>query len=251
MEPDKFEKHIKNKLEERRITPSDLAWEKISGQLENPTEQHKNGYFWIGIAASFVLLLGISIFFFNEKDEVIRTPTSNVVDVKEPKVFEESLESEASSFSEKVETEGVVLNENPKTKVDQEVTSKNSEDLIVDVLQDSGTIIANTPPTVLQDEALPMVPTEILDAKIAEVIAKVDAIESKGKVTDAEVDSLLLRAQREILKEKIFITGNSVNALALLSEVEEELDQSFRDQIFETLKTGFLKVRTAVADRNN
>jgi len=39
--------------------------------------------------------------------------------------------------------------------------------------------------------------------------------------------------------------------MALLTEVEGELDQSFRDQIFEKLKSGFLKVRTAVADRNN
>jgi len=36
-----------------------------------------------------------------------------------------------------------------------------------------------------------------------------------------------------------------------LNEVEGELDISFREQIFESLKTGFLKVRTAVADRNN
>ena len=35
-----------------------------------------------------------------------------------------------------------------------------------------------------------------------------------------------------------------------LTEVEDELDQSFRDQIFDSLKEGFLKVRTAVADRN-
>jgi len=35
-----------------------------------------------------------------------------------------------------------------------------------------------------------------------------------------------------------------------LAEVEDELDESFRDQIFDALKTGYLKLRTAVADRN-
>jgi len=82
-------------------------------------------------------------------------------------------------------------------------------------------------------------------------VAKVDALELSDAVTDAEVDSLLLQAQQDILKENLFNTDNSVNAMALLTEVEDELDQSFRDQIFESLKTGFLKVRTAVADRNN
>ncbi|PHQ62576.1 MAG: hypothetical protein COC08_00130 [Maribacter sp.] len=70
-------------------------------------------------------------------------------------------------------------------------------------------------------------------------------------MTDAEVDSLLRKAQEEILANKIFGEDYSVDAMALLNEVEDELDQSFRDQIFETLKIGFLKVRTAVANRNN
>ncbi|CAN0604335.1 unnamed protein product, partial [Ectocarpus sp. 12 AP-2014] len=70
-------------------------------------------------------------------------------------------------------------------------------------------------------------------------------------VTDAEVDSLLTRAQDEILRDKIFNKDKSVDAMALLTEVEDELDKSFRDQIFDSLKAGFIKVRTAVADRNN
>jgi len=65
-------------------------------------------------------------------------------------------------------------------------------------------------------------------------------------LTNAEVDDLLRSAQEEILREKLFSQNGSVDAMAL----QDELDQSFRDQIFESLKTGFLKVRTAVADRN-
>ena len=76
-------------------------------------------------------------------------------------------------------------------------------------------------------------------------------LEQYSTVTDAEVDSLLKRAQQEILREKIFKTDKSVDALALLTEVEGELNQSFRDQIFNSLKASFIKVRTAVAARNN
>ncbi|MFK7811850.1 MAG: hypothetical protein AB8B59_05100, partial [Maribacter sp.] len=69
-------------------------------------------------------------------------------------------------------------------------------------------------------------------------------------LTEAEVDDLLRNAQEEIFRDELFNRNGSVDALALLNEVETELDKSFRDQIFESLKTGFLKVRTAVADRN-
>ena len=70
------------------------------------------------------------------------------------------------------------------------------------------------------------------------------------EVTDAEVDSLLRAAQRQILTDKLFADSGSVDAMSLLAEVEDELDESFRDQIFDALKSGYLKLRTAVADRN-
>jgi hypothetical protein len=92
---------------------------------------------------------------------------------------------------------------------------------------------------------------EIINSKVADIVAQIDVLEQYSAVTDAEVDSLLKRAQDEILRDKIFNKDKTVDALALLTEVEEELDQSFRDQIFNSLKAGFIKVRTAVADRNN
>ena len=74
--------------------------------------------------------------------------------------------------------------------------------------------------------------------------------DAKQEVTDAEVDSLLRAAQRQILTDKLFADSGSVDAMSLLAEVEDELDESFRDQIFDALKSGYLKLRTAVADRN-
>lgn len=44
---------------------------------------------------------------------------------------------------------------------------------------------------------------------------------------------------------------NTISAEALLYEVEEELDPSFRDRIFEALKDGFMKAREAIVSRNN
>lgn len=90
-----------------------------------------------------------------------------------------------------------------------------------------------------------------METKIAEIVAQVDFLEKKnGAVTKAEIDTLLRQAQKEILEHKVFYKGNTIDAMALLVDVEDELDQSFRDRIFEALKEGYTKVRTAVADRN-
>ena len=83
------------------------------------------------------------------------------------------------------------------------------------------------------------------------MVMHIDVLESKNtEVTDTEIDSLLRQAQREILEDKIFGKDNTVDAIALLADVEKELDKSFRDEIFDALKDGFIKVRTAVADRD-
>ncbi len=83
------------------------------------------------------------------------------------------------------------------------------------------------------------------------MVEQIDFLEQhQREVTNAEIDALLKKAQQEILQEQLFMKGNSVDAMALLTQVEGEMDQSFRDQIFDALKDGFLKVRTAVATRN-
>ncbi len=55
MAPIKFEEHIKDKLEKRRIEPSDKAWSKLSEKLDEHEGKSNNKMFWwLGIAASLV-----------------------------------------------------------------------------------------------------------------------------------------------------------------------------------------------------
>ncbi len=247
MEPDKFEKYIKSKLEEREITPSNAAWTKISTEL-GATETRKSNrpYFGFGVAASVILLIGITLFYLNSgSDEVftdeiiVETPTK-----ENPEVREEAI-PDAIVFEESIiekEKETTIKNVIP-TEKNHSIYSKEmtGEEVVVSSITEE-----------IQDTAkIAIVPEEVLNSKIAEVMVQVDRLELSNEVTDAEVDSLLYKAQQDILRQRLFNPDNSVDAMALLTEVEEELDQSFRDQIFQSLKTGFLKVRTAVADRNN
>ncbi len=92
---------------------------------------------------------------------------------------------------------------------------------------------------------------EKVDTKIAEVMNRVTILEqTQGAVSDATVDSLLRTAQKELLEEQISGASQTVDALALLSDVEDELNRSLRDQLFEKLKDGYVKVRSAIAYRN-
>ena len=95
-------------------------------------------------------------------------------------------------------------------------------------------------------------PDSLLSAKIEKVVAQVNLLEQNNiSLTDAEVDSLLKLAQKELFSERIFRDNHSVDAMALLADVESELDRTFREQIFDMLKEGYVKVKTAVVSRNN
>lgn len=253
METDKFEQHIRTKLNEREIKPSKEAWSKISTELHTSASTKKSGYFWLGIAASILVLLGTTVFVLNtdansttNEIQVVAVPAKKTIQKMDVNNQKNTLANENYSAVQPVVSEDGDLTGTANEVIVASVENKESTVLESDMAESAVSKMQ------LKDtESLILVPEAILDLKVTEILAQVDALELNNNVTDAEVDSLLQKAQQDILRDKLFNPDYSVNAMALLTEVEEELDQSFRDQIFESLKTKFLKVRTAVADRNN
>lgn len=248
MEPNKFEKHIKSELKQREIQPSAAAWSKLSKELDEVGNEEKNNYKWYAIAASFIGLLVTSVIMLSGDFDSTEVPMPVVNTSVEEEQFNDIVKELKEPIEEKI-VGSIPSLENAQIPVESDgientaVKTSNSQTngRILEVLDQQNDIAT-------LDEA----DDEIIQSKVLEIVAQVDQLEQRNEnLTELEVDSLLRKAQREILNEKLFKTDNAVDALALLAEAEEELDQTFRDQIFESLKTGFLKVRTAVADRNN
>lgn len=240
---EKLEKHIKDKLEARQISPSPRAWEKIAAQtVQAPTKRgnRKLVYF---IAAGFIGLLLTSIFFFR-KDTPVQEIQLAEQDIqidsgdapKNDAVVLETEEQQVEVASDSVEGHAGSVGSNLEIPQMESITLADNDE---------------TPQTPIQDSFLEE-NNSLITEKINEVVAQVRLLESVNtEVSDAEVDSLLRAAQRDILSEQLFTPEGGVDAMALLTEVEDELDESFRDQIFDALKDGYFKLRTAVADRNN
>ena len=85
------------------------------------------------------------------------------------------------------------------------------------------------------------------------MVAEINRLNAENQgISESEIDSLLKQAEREILTNKIYNENTkTVNASALLQDVEADLEQSFRTRVFEALKSGYVTVKTAVAERNN
>ncbi|QLG44419.1 hypothetical protein [Costertonia aggregata] len=246
MAPIKFEEHIKDKLQEREIKPSLSAWERISEKLETPVKQKRSSFFWYGIAAGFIGLLLVSILFFKSKNP-LKIKNDKVIVNTEQKGEKQEDDKKALPVLEG--KSGDKYAEAPKS-----IKYVEKETIAPQLDRREENLAGNAQRGIIEDKVQKVfdTPEKIIEKKLVEVLAQANSMEQNNEtLTDAEVDSLLRQAQKEILTNKLFRDTNKVDAMALLSDVESEIDQSFRDQIFEKLKTGFFKVRTAVADRNN
>ncbi len=279
MAPIKFEENIKDKLEQRRLEPSQDAWDVLSNKLDNNTKKRNKGLFlYLGIAASIVgvlLMYTLLIKSSNEADaiqEVVDTETEIKNDITpDPKVNTIETQVVETTQDELVPVENVqeelneqksiqnatqgrvVSNEQqPKSNVNP-LPNKNILNQSTNTSQKSAviaTVDSEKPNRVIE---VPLNSLDYESAKVIEVVAQIKALESQGnEVTDSEIDALLKQAERDILKQRLYNeTTRTVDADALLKDVEEDLEQSFRARVFQNLKSNFNSVKTAVAARNN
>ncbi len=228
-----FEKDIQRKLREREIVPSDKAWEKLNSQL--PQSKAKKRRTWYSVAAAVIILISAGVFM-NENKKELQKPA--VVNTKKEK--QEVIQPKPSQEIK----EDVIVNEVQKPLRQME------EKKIIPELSNAVTATHKIEKEIEIPEEVIVETAE--DKKVTKVVSYLETLQNSGKeITEAMVDSLLIQAQRELALERTFkdSTGK-VDAMALLNEVENELDKSFRDKIFEALQDGFIVVKTAVADRN-
>lgn len=241
---DKLEKHIKKQLQNREISPSPEAWEKIAVELKSETSTAPKRTYWWAIAAGIVGLIVLSTQFFDPQDP-IETPRETIV------VQEETNNKEIPEISD-----GEDSNPNLERQI---------EDLVLEVplneQQDPEPKTIGNPIQIVEREApenqeslndVAEVTDLAITSKLEEVLAQVNSMEDGSiAVSDKEIDSLLMAAQRELLAENILGEDGKIDAMALLDEVEMEIYDDEQNPLFIRLKEGFFKLRTAVADRNN
>ncbi|UKM64866.1 hypothetical protein GSB9_01424 [Flavobacteriaceae bacterium GSB9] len=259
MEPYKHEQEFKSKLEQRKIQPSAEAWNKLSERLDSTekTEINKNKTVWfIGIAASVVGLLFLGLQFWPQDSKTESTPKV----VNTPKV-EINTEINAEDLNNQIAKENVETNilktvntavekDKPKTEIIFQQDSTTPTQVAINEASLEKVEKENEVTSTKQES------TRILsfeEQKIQEVAAKVEAMKQKNSnVTDSDIDALLFQAQKEIQLNKLINKSTGmVDAEALLEDVGAELDQSFRNKVFEAIKSSYNSVKTAVAQRND
>lgn len=243
----RFEEQAEKKLRERQIAPSAGSWEKLEAKLGKDEGKSKLRTWWPLVAAVVVLAFLAGSLFFRiapESPAIVEEPTKNIPEnTPETEVFKAPVEiASEESDTKPAKTE----KEAPAEQIPQQPIQENKPEELVAATAEIEKLhfelekINLAPP--FQEETP-------IKTQLEEAIAMAVSEQTQKDLTDAEVDSLLMEAASQLTLRRPFEDG-IVNASVLLAEVETELDQSFRQKVFELLKEGFEEASYAFSNRN-
>lgn len=232
MEPNNIENQIREKLNSREIQPSAQAWDRLDAMLtvaeEKKTKRSFFSFKYIGIAASVLVFVTLGMFYFNQKNTIIE-PQNSVVNTEiKRENTEETIPTEQNSILIKEKNNEVAVSNEKVITRNPKLETRNSQPIVNEV-----SIINQN-----QQEAI--VNHEVVLPKTEEKTIK------KNSMVD--VDELLASVEKDRKKEtKINKTNVKVDAKSMLSEVDTELDLSFRQRVYKNYKS----LKEAVANRNH
>jgi type I site-specific restriction-modification system R (restriction) subunit len=251
MERNQFEKEIQKKFLKREITPSKASWQKLQEILPEATDKPagKNYLFWLA-AAAIVLLFFVFYNPLQRSVNTISTETLPVVESANPEQSSEVIKSESDAQSG---VENLVVAEKER-KTDTTSKKIKSKQLQIPIITGQSKHVAKNSIQKTPNHSIKSVIQDSLTKEnaVATVFSEAKKIEAaEGEITETVIDELIRKARQKLKAQKTAENKNtSEAAMALLESVEEELDKSFKDKVFELLKNGMVKVKTAVAERN-
>ena len=262
MAPVDFEKQMREKLQERELTPNPETWSKLEQQLalqEKPTRTLIRPW---AVAAAVITIVLLSVWWLRPTAEVATPLVTNPEVQEEAPLFEKEILQTPDSD---IASESVVEKKQAeiKTTPSEEIATTNTMSTTASEEKQSQIMLSPEAKEAIASavevpKETPLITESIAqnvtfeEQKIDEIVTQVKLLQQQNKtVTTAEIETLMAAAQQEIKSNQLFKEGGfEVDATALLQEVETELERSFRDKVFDALGKGFEKIRTAVAERN-
>ncbi|WP_396144194.1 hypothetical protein [Flavobacterium sp.] len=245
MAQNKLETQIKEKLNSREIQPSEMSWDRLDAML-SVAEEKKTKRFpflsfqFIGIAASILVFLSVGLFFINQKEEVSGTDnqivTKEVENNKEQKDSIITKQNFTNEIANQQEEQVAVINNKPQ------IINKKSSESFNQNNQKTG-----VNPIINKEKEIEYQATEIIAQKDMPRIISQEKIEIPKKVA-VNVDDLLASVEKTSKKEAN--AKVKVNANSLLSQVDGELEQTFRQKVINRIGKNYQEVKVALANRN-
>lgn len=246
MELNNFEKQARQKLNQREVKPSINSWDRLDAMLNVEEKPKKKGFFWINIAASFIVLASIGYYFYNQntiiepiKEEQIIVEVENNLENRDDKI-----DITAENHEVVVENNNIIENKNSSIEKQQVVAISDTKNQQPAANYKKEVSIINQPSKNQQ-----------------KAVAELDLVNNQNTAQVAPKYISPEKLLAEVSNEKHEIKninkpikksskGVLVNPNSLLSNAEAELNQSYRESALDRLNKNFNSIKTVLANRN-
>lgn len=248
MEPNKLETQIKEKLSSREIQPTEMAWDRLDAML-SVSEEKKTKRFpfltskFIGIAASVLVFLSVGSYFINQENTDIKVEESIVVKESVKTNTSEENNNEVKEINsipvQSEEQVAVTINNKPQTINKKSSQSFNQNN------QNNQKAVVN--PIINKNKEIEYLGNgDVAQKDLPRIETRKEIVVSKPNYVN--VDDLLASVENESKNTKK--PSVKVNANTLLSQVDGELEQSFRQKAINRISRNYQEVKLALANRN-
>lgn len=229
MEQNNIENKIREKFNSREIKPTEMAWEKLDAMLSlAEPKTNKRTFGWLNIAAGILVFLPIGVYFFNQNS--IENNSENIVVINDK---ENNIDNNSSKINK--QEEQIAQNPNVKPKSTQ-LFSKSFNQV-------------NPKPINSNLENISSNQEVIVEKPVAKITIDEKPIQVKSQLDD--IDALLATASKSIKeKSQKLDTKIKINSSALLTQVDGEVDMTFRKKVLNKIAKNFEEIKVVITTRN-
>jgi hypothetical protein len=232
MEQNKLENQFRKKLNSREINPTAQSWDRLDAMLtvaEKPKKKHK----WLFIAASFIGVLLVGTIFFIQNDDQIAINSTTIVNQNTitPKIINTKIS--------KTSTEIGLHNSDFNTK---RVASNNESKIKTSKIKKENNLLITNNNANHEKLAKNSIINQKNEQKIITEKAIIVPVDERITVIVKPSKNEILLNQKSTIK---------IDASSLLSQVDGELELSFREKVINTVAKNYKEVKVAVNNRNN
>ena len=228
MQSNKFDNQLQEKLNARTIAPTAKSWDRLDAMLSVQEEKKpRKGFLWLYVAASFFVFFGLGVFLFNS-DKNIEINTQNPVLVAVDKTIDSV---------EKNKAEEILIESQQPVVVQNEINLSKS----VNSIKEKTTIFNKS--NSVQENDNKANPTYNLQPTTSSAYKY---ISPENLLAEVQNEKKNLSSESNVSKKP----SVKIDANALLSKVEKELDESYRETTLDKLNKNFNAVKSAIVNRN-
>ena len=220
MELNKYDTDFRTKLNDREITPSADSWNKLDTMLSETPKKKKKPMIWLYIAASILGFLFVGNIFMMQlggESDAIQVVNQDNPAITTPIEIPQEINS---NQEEVVEVQG-----GQQTKKVKE--SRNAIAKIVSPISDKSTKSVEEE---IANVSSPAIPNKII----------------RNSVNDDNLEKLLANAT-SLQKPNSAV---KVSAKNLLSQVDGEIELTFREKMIRSVSKNYQEIKVAVSNRN-